>query len=98
MLTKNAKEDFPNLQIIKKIKLKDPSELYEEALKVKTILSETPVIPEKEGLVFHIVDIEWFKTWKAYTGYAKIKVQANEFEGETPNGETPSGDDQSTTI
>lgn len=43
-------------------------------MKVKTILSETPVIPEKEGLIFHIVDIEWFKAWKAYTGYAKVKV------------------------
>lgn len=59
-------------------------------MKVKSILSETPAIPEKEGLVFHIVDMEWFNTWKRYTGYNKKE------KNETPGGEseTPgNGDD-----
>jgi len=31
-------------------------------------------------MVYHIVDIEWFKKWQIYTGYHKIKDE------ETPGG------------
>lgn len=73
----------------KKVILKSPEELLQEAHTVKKIISETPVIPEKEGELYHIVSMEWFIRWKKYTGFDKIKnFSSSNFE--TPGG----GDDQ----
>ena len=37
---------------------------------VKKIILETPGIPDKAGEEYHIVAMDWFNKWKAYTGYA----------------------------
>lgn len=34
-----------------------------------------PPIPYKKGEIYHIVAMDWFNAWKAYTGYNKVKIR-----------------------
>ena len=46
-------------------------------------------IPEKEGEIYYIVSMDWFKAWKHYTGFNKVKLQNGNL-CDTPNGDTDS--------
>jgi hypothetical protein len=83
-LAKDVKREFPDLKPKVKPPVKSQEQLQEEALTVKQRMSEMPPIPEKEGEVYHIVAIDWWKRWQAYTGYENIKL-------------TPTGDDTAST-
>ena len=69
MLAKDSKQEFPELRNQKKPIDKSKEELAEEAGKVKLMMEEMPPLPEKEGEVYHIVAMDWWQNWKAYTGY-----------------------------
>lgn len=43
---------------------------------VKKMMAEAPTIPERAGEKYHIVAMDWYRRWKAYTGYDKVKVPA----------------------
>jgi hypothetical protein len=68
------KEDYPRLKHQRQPVTKTQEELYQEALKVKTLIADMPPMPQKEGEIYHIVAMDWFKSWKAYTGYSKVKL------------------------
>lgn len=95
LLRDSMKEEYPDVRKEKKIILKSEEELTLEATKVKMILSESSIIPEDEGILYHIVDMDWFNKWKVYSGYDYVKVAGSQQEYETPGAIM---DDQSTTI
>ena len=85
LLAKDSKQEFPELRNQKKPIDKSKEELAEEAGKVKLMMEEMPPLPEKEGEVYHIVAMDWWQNWKAYTGYDQVVVS------------TPAGDDTAST-
>lgn len=85
LLVKDSRQEFPDLRQQKKPVDKSKEELSEEASKVKLIIEEMPPLPQKEGEVYHIVAMDWWQNWKAYTGYDKVVLS------------TPIGDDTAST-
>lgn len=49
------------------------------------IILETPCLPEKAGEVYHVVSMEWFAQWKAYTDYIQV-MKTEMINGGTPQG------------
>jgi hypothetical protein len=49
-------------------------------------MGRTSAIPDREGLVYHLIEIEWFRKWKQYTWYDKLEGIT------TPGGSGHEGD------
>ena len=72
LLAKDSKQEFPELRKMKKPLVKSKEELSDEAQKVKLMLEEMPPLPQKEDEVYHIVAMDWWLNWKAYTSYDQV--------------------------
>lgn len=88
-LVKAIQKTYPLLKKVKKPVFKTQDQLYEEALTVKKMMAESPTIPEKAGEKYHIVAMDWYRKWKAYSGWDKVKISGmNGIVGmDTPDGD-----------
>ena len=52
--------------------MKTREELQAEAQTVREIMGTAgPYMPERAGIRYHVVSMEWFNKWKAYVEYDK---------------------------
>ena len=56
----------------KKVIVKTREELQAEAQTVRDIMGTAgPYMPERAGIRYHVVSMDWFNKWKAYVEYDK---------------------------
>jgi hypothetical protein len=60
------------------------------------MMAMMPPMPEKEGEIYHIVAMDWFRTWKHYTGFNKVKILPNGTHNDSMNGDSISNVTMST--
>jgi len=65
------------------------------------MLSQGPFMPEKAGIRYHVISMDWFQQWKSYVDYDKVnKVERAESSGnnssqkDTTRASTMNGDDE----
>ena len=63
--------------------MKTREQLQAEAQTVRDIIGTAgPYMPERAGIRYHVVSMDWFNRWKAYVEYDKEEESKSKIEDE----------------